>query len=922
MSRVARHQLALAAGITLVVTMTLPRAAVLSQSLAAGGRALAIEDYYRIQTIAGPRISPDGRWVVYTVSTRIEEDNGTRAEVHVVPADGSATPRRVVHYGKDVSDAQWTRDSRLEYSADRQRWTVDPAGDAIPPALVTRGPADAVVSADGQWIAFTQEQPQPSQVASHATDFERRHEERFKGVTFDWKDFQRDGAPFPAPNPRARPAAALIIQPIGGGSSTPPRTGPSTALRTGEPRVLVDKDLRPENLAWHPNGRMLAFTADDRWRDEMRYEQSDLWTVTTDGTIARLTDDLYQYGDVEFSPDGRYLSYVRTFGTDMVIQQKLNHGGQRDLFIKPIDGGPSTSLRTGPSTSLRTGEPINLTAAWDLEPGDTRWSPDGRFMYFTADTGGESHLFRVSVPGATVEQVTRGPRRLGGLTIDRQFTRIAYTVGVHDGPPEVYSAAIDGTHEVQLTHVHDAIRAQIAFSRAERLRWPSIDGTEIEGWLMYPHGYNARQGPYPLIVVSHGGPHSATGYSFDFKKQYFAANGYFVLDTNFRSSTGYGDVFKWATWGEWGKKDGEDVISGVDYVLERYPIDATRVGHTGHSYGGFMTNWLITQYPTRFAAAITGAGISNWISDYGTADIYRTKETEFFGVPWEEAARNRMIKQSPLTYAGNVKTPTLFVHGEVDQRVPYEEGEQMYFALKRRGVPAKMIRYADQPHGIGGHWNNVHRMLNELKWWNTYLRAAPTKPPTPTSARFALVSTQAPAGPSSQQPKGQSPDRGRPTQHDDQLPLFDFDSYFLGKWTFEWDMPEGPLGPAGRIEGTTVYTALGDGAYAALTEADGPSGKVAIKELIRYQKDQKVLTRAVTDSRGYSYKQDGSIGGDLGGFYNIYFESEPFTVGGKSVRVRHSLRLSSPLNYRVATTVSIDGGPFTNYGTPWWRKEL
>ena len=124
-------------------------------------------------------------------------------------------------------------------------------------------------------------------------------------------------------------------------------------------------------------------------------------------------------------------------------------------------------------------------------------------------------------------------------------------------------------------------------------------------------------------------------------------------------------------------------------MLKRYPIDPKRVGHTGHSYGGFMTNWLITQYPDRFAAAITGAGITNWISDYGTADIYRTKETEFFGTPWDAAARDRMIKQSPLTYAGNVKTPTLFVHGEVDQRVPYEEGEQMYFALKRRGVPAQ-----------------------------------------------------------------------------------------------------------------------------------------------------------------------------------------------------------------------------------------
>src|SRR4029078_7936004 len=130
----------------------------------------------------------------------------------------------------------------------------------------------------------------------------------------------------------------------------------------------------------------------------------------------------------------------------------------------------------------------------------------------------------------------------------------------------------------------------------------------------------------------------------------------------------------------------------------------TRRGYTGHSYGGFTTNWLITQYPDRFAAAITGAGITNWISDYGTADIFRTKETEFFGPPWDREGRDRMTRQWPLTYADRVRTPTLFVHGEVDQRVPYEEGEQMYFALRRRGIPARLLQYAGQPHALSGPW--------------------------------------------------------------------------------------------------------------------------------------------------------------------------------------------------------------------------
>ena len=649
------------------------------------------------------------------VSTRIEDDNSTRIETWVVASDGSAKPSRLLHYGRDIAGTRWTDDNRIEYAADRLQWTIDPRTPGEPPARVEpaqlaagrgdrgggrgggggEGQPPAVPSPDGTWLATTVDKAQPRRDPEYASDFERRHEERFKGAIFDWKDFQRDGQPFPAPNLRARPAAQIVISRPTGGAAAP-----------GERKVLTDLDLRPTGLAWHPDGTELVFIADTDWRDELKYESPDLWTVTIDGKVTRLTDDGFVYSDAAFSPDGKYLSYVRDPGTDLIIQQKLNHGGPSDLYVRPVGGG----------------EPINLTASWDLEPGPTRWSPDSRLIYLTAGLGGESHLFRVSVPAGRVEQVTRGARRITGLTFDRAFTKIAYTVGVHDTPPEVYVAGIDGAGERRLTDIHKAITSEIGFSKAERLQWASYDKTPIEGWLMFPHGYDAKKGPYPLIVISHGGPHAATGYTFDFKDQYFAANGYFVFDTNFRSSTGYGEAFKWATWGEWGHKDGEDVVSGIEYVLKRYPIDAKRVGHTGHSYGGFMTNWLITQYPERFAAAITGAGITNWTSDYGTADIYRTKETEFYGTPWDPAARDRMIKQSPLTYAGRVKTPTLFIHGEVDQRVPYDEGEQMYFALRRRGVPAKMIQYAGQPHGIAGHWNNGHRMINELKWWETYLK--------------------------------------------------------------------------------------------------------------------------------------------------------------------------------------------------------
>jgi hypothetical protein len=189
---------------------------------------------------------------------------------------------------------------------------------------------------------------------------------------------------------------------------------------------------------------------------------------------------------------------------------------------------------------------------------------------------------------------------------------------------------------------------------------------------------------------------------------------------------------------------------------------------------------------------------------------------------------------------------------------------------------------------------------------------------------LALAASAVAAGqpPAQQPPRGQMPDLGRPTKNEDTLPLFDFDAYFPGTWTFVWDVPDGPLGPAGRIEGTTVYSALGNGEYQAVTRATGPGGQFTVTERIRYQKEQKTLTREITDSRGFKYSQKGTIGGDLGGFYNIYFESEPVKIGGQSVVFKHALRLSSPLNYRLSATMATDGGPFRNYGTPWFTKEV
>jgi len=170
-------------------------------------------------------------------------------------------------------------------------------------------------------------------------------------------------------------------------------------------------------------------------------------------------------------------------------------------------------------------------------------------------------------------------------------------------------------------------------------------------------------------------------------------------------------------------------------------------------------------------------------------------------------------------------------------------------------------------------------------------------------------------------PRGQMPDLGRPTKPGDELPAFQADEYFPGTWNFDWDVPDGPLGPAGRIEGSTVYKKVDPRFFDVTTDAKGPAGAFKVHEILAYHKEQKILSRYASDSRGFAFLQIGTIGGDLGGSYNIFLESSPFSYGGHTLRMKHVMRLQSPLNYRVAVTLSVDGGPFKNYGNPWWRKE-
>ena len=332
------------------------------------GRALAIEDYYRIKSVGDPQISPNGRWVVYTVSTRVEEENANAIDTYVIPVDGSAAPRRIAHDGRSVASPQWTDEGLLQYSlnarvnsavfvgGDEPRAKPEPAARftvAIDAPNAAAGPAapavPGVISFDGKSRALAKDLPRQPAPEVTGTDFEKRHAARFRGRTFDWMRFQQDGQDYPTPDPRLRPAAEITV----------------TAADGSGARALTTLGFRPSNVAWHPSGSSIAFTADENWRSEQLFESPDIYTVSTQGTVSRLTNDGYMWSALSYSPDGQFLLAERTFGTGMIIDQKLSHGGSDDLLLWPSAWAPKPRRRrpARPSTSPRSGTSNRMARA-------------------------------------------------------------------------------------------------------------------------------------------------------------------------------------------------------------------------------------------------------------------------------------------------------------------------------------------------------------------------------------------------------------------------------------------------------------------------------------------------------------------------------------------------------------------------------
>ena len=637
-----------------------------------------LADYYKVETVSAPAISPDGKQIAYLKTKIVESENRRQSELCIAA-------KCFTQIKASVSNPQWSPDGKLlSYSAAGKSWFLNTSDLNAQPFQIPGLDGVAVFSPDNQWIAFTK-RSQSSKPANTQTEFEKLTEQRFKGRAYDWMNFRFDGRGY-LPDPKANPSQELFLL---------PRQG-------GEAKQLTTLGVNVESIAWSPDSKSLAFVANMLLRDEHTYERADLFTVTIEAKLNRLTDDNHHHRSPAWSPDGKTIAVLREQSLNLILANKRSQGSPQDIYSIPSTGGPVT----------------NLTPDWDDLPEKPTYSKDGKSILFEANLRGTGHLYQLDLATKRVQQITQGDRFLNDFDLNLDTGQIAYTATTADKPVELFSAPLASpTKQTQIT----TQPTRWVLGETERIYFDSTDGASIEGWVTLPPNYSPQGGPYPLILNLHGGPHGAYASSFSFLHQLQAAAGYIVLYTNPRASTGYGEKFRWGTWGGWGDKDMADIMAGVNQAIKQYRVDPKRMGITGYSYGGFLTNWAIG-HTNVFRAAITGAGPTNWISNYGTGDIPRTKETEFLGPPWEATGNATMIKYSPITYAANIKTPTLFIHGEADLRVPIAQAEELYTALQKRKVPTRFVRYPGEYHGGWSPWNTVHRYHQEMNWWKQYLQ--------------------------------------------------------------------------------------------------------------------------------------------------------------------------------------------------------
>jgi dipeptidyl aminopeptidase/acylaminoacyl peptidase len=672
-----------------------------------GRRSIAETDLYDFHWIANAQISPDGSRIIYTlVKTTPKHDNYETA-LWVIPSAGGTA--RQLTAGPHDFGARWSPDGKLAAflrATDKDGKTQPPqiyllpmdGGEARPLTDIPKGAAALVWSPDGRSIAFS--------TTTLAKDFQTKNgnaEESDVRVITSAR-YRMNGEGYREPD---RPAHIWVVE-VPQTMGAPQKAKPITTGEFGE-----------SDITWSRDGSKIYFTSKRVKEPDFEPPDSDLYMVSAGGgDVTKVASIDGPIGALSLSPDGRRIAFIGEINRDGGAPRSYS---QPDLFV----------------TSLEPGSvPKNLTTAYDFDieggiGGDQApprggsqsipyWSADGRGVFVVSAEQGRANLKRVDVETGKTTPLTDSNFDLFSYHATADGSRVAALISTPTNIGDLF--LIDGAsgRMQQLTQINRELLARLNLTEPEMIWYKSFDGRRIQAWVQRPPDFQPGI-KYPMILDIHGGPHTAYGYTFDHEFQWLAAKGYVVLYPNPRGSTTYGQEFGNVIQFHYPGDDFKDLIAGVDELITRGWVDPEKLGVTGGSGGGVLTNWTVG-HTNRFKAAVSQRSIADWAGWWYTADIIMP--AWFHGAPWESEADFK--ERSPITYVEKIKTPLMLIEGESDFRTPPADGgEQMFRALRYLKIPTAMIRFPGETHELsrsGKPAHRVERLQHIAAWFDKYLQ--------------------------------------------------------------------------------------------------------------------------------------------------------------------------------------------------------
>ena len=640
-------------------------------------KALSIDIIQSLNRVGDPQVSPDEKWVAYTVSAIDTAKDKSASRIWMVSTSGG-DPIAMTAKEYSASNPRWSPDGKyLSFMASKgakaktQVWNLNRLGGEAQQVTKTKqGVSSYAWSPGGKKLLLLLKDPKPSDLTKNTKDdkkplpyvIDRIH---FKEDYIGYLDRRRNH---------------IYIHTLGDSTAT----------------QITSGDYDDSEPVWSPDGESIAFVSNRSENPDLSYD-SNIWIVsadqaTKDSVLKQVTQNPLSDSSPAWSPDGKTITYTTTINAD-AIPFATDH-----LAVISASGGSAKILS----------EEIDRNI---FEP---KFSKDGKTILFVLEDSGEMQLATISPKGNSFKRLIKD-----GLTIKD------YTIGTTDlytlqsygtKPGEIYRYASGELRA--LTKTNDSVISKLELPSFEKVKFKSKDGTAIEGFAVKPTSFDTAK-KYPLILWIHGGPQSQFLYNFDRATPfYFAAKGYVVLMVNPRGSTGYGEDFCKAIYADWGNKDFDDVMAGVDYMIAQGYIDEKRLGVGGWSYGGILTNYVITK-SERFKAAISGASLGIIRANFGH-DQYVKWYNKEFGMPWEN--QQLWERLSPFNDIEKITTPTLWMGGAVDWNVPIANSEQMYLGMKALGIETKLVVYPNEHHGIRRPSFQKDRLERYVGWYDAYLK--------------------------------------------------------------------------------------------------------------------------------------------------------------------------------------------------------